>query len=43
MSESEVEEYRLTREITVEGQDVPKPVKSFRDVRFPGTSFVLNS
>lgn len=43
MSESEVEEYRLRREITVEGQDVPKPVKSFRDVRFPGIFFVFNS
>ncbi|KAK1578929.1 hypothetical protein Q3G72_034241 [Acer saccharum] len=38
MSEKEVEEYRLQREITVEGQDVPKPVKSFSDVGFPGTS-----
>ena len=43
MSESDVDEYRLMREITVEGQDVPKPVKSFRDVRFPGTLFLLNS
>lgn len=36
MSETEVEEYRQRREITVEGRDVPKPVKSFRDVGFPG-------
>ncbi|KAG8380086.1 hypothetical protein BUALT_Bualt07G0157100 [Buddleja alternifolia] len=36
MSESDVEEYRRRREITVEGKDVPKPVKSFRDVGFPG-------
>lgn len=36
MSEKEVEEYRQRREITVEGRDVPKPVKSFRDVGFPG-------
>ncbi|KAK6125109.1 hypothetical protein DH2020_041173 [Rehmannia glutinosa] len=35
MSEGEVEEYRRRREITVEGKDVPKPVKSFRDVGFP--------
>ncbi|ESR39765.1 DEAD-box ATP-dependent RNA helicase 20 [Citrus sinensis] len=35
MSEREVEEYRQQREITVEGRDVPKPVKSFRDVGFP--------
>lgn len=36
MSESDVEEYRRRREITVEGKDVPKPVKSFHDVGFPG-------
>ncbi|KAI3512545.1 hypothetical protein L1887_19861 [Cichorium endivia] len=35
MSESEVEEYRTRREITVEGRDVPKPVKTFSDARFP--------
>ncbi|XP_023525779.1 DEAD-box ATP-dependent RNA helicase 20 isoform X2 [Cucurbita pepo subsp. pepo] len=35
MTEREVEEYRTRREITVEGRDVPKPVKSFRDVGFP--------
>jgi len=35
MSESEVEEYRKRKEITVEGRDVPKPVKSFDDARFP--------
>ncbi|KAK6911895.1 Helicase, C-terminal, partial [Dillenia turbinata] len=35
MSESEVEEYRRRREITVEGRDVPKPVKEFRDVGYP--------
>ncbi|TXG68624.1 hypothetical protein EZV62_003559 [Acer yangbiense] len=32
MSEKEVEEYRVQREITVEGRDVPKPVKSFSNV-----------
>lgn len=44
MSERDVEEYRQRREITVEGRDVPKPVKSFRDVGFPGTcfEFILN-
>ncbi|OMO66308.1 hypothetical protein COLO4_30652 [Corchorus olitorius] len=35
MSEVEVEEYRRRREITVEGRDVPKPVKSFNDMGFP--------
>ncbi|KAL6005902.1 hypothetical protein ACLOJK_039947 [Asimina triloba] len=36
MSEEEVEAYRRRRQITVEGKDVPKPVKDFRDVGFPG-------
>ncbi|KAM7471818.1 hypothetical protein LguiA_010001 [Lonicera macranthoides] len=35
MSESEVDGYRRRREITVEGRDVPKPVKTFEDIRFP--------
>ncbi|KAK1578644.1 hypothetical protein Q3G72_031958 [Acer saccharum] len=39
MSKKKVEEYRLQREIKVEGRDVPKPVKSFSDVGFPGTSY----
>ncbi|KAF3543285.1 hypothetical protein DY000_02010583 [Brassica cretica] len=49
MTEAEVEEYRKKREITVEGRDIPKPVKSFRDVGFPGKfssvfldAFVIN-
>ncbi|XP_031472761.1 DEAD-box ATP-dependent RNA helicase 20 [Nymphaea colorata] len=35
MTEPEVEDYRRRRQITVEGRDVPKPVKNFRDVGFP--------
>ncbi|KAJ3701416.1 hypothetical protein LUZ61_005121 [Rhynchospora tenuis] len=35
MTEEEVEAYRRKREITVEGKDVPKPVKEFKDVGFP--------
>ncbi|CAN6457169.1 unnamed protein product [Victoria cruziana] len=35
MTESEVEDYRRRRQITVEGRDIPKPVKNFRDVGFP--------
>ncbi|OIW04931.1 hypothetical protein TanjilG_15676 [Lupinus angustifolius] len=35
MTEDEVNEYRQQREITVEGRDVPKPVKTFHDVGFP--------
>lgn len=41
MSEKEVDEYRLQREITVEGRDVPKPIKSFEDVGFPGNYAAL--
>ena len=36
MSDEEVEAYRRRREITVEGRDVPKPVREFRDSGFPG-------
>lgn len=43
MSDKEVEEYRQRREITVEGRDVPKPVKSFRDVGFPGNLLLEKS
>ncbi|XP_010534902.1 PREDICTED: DEAD-box ATP-dependent RNA helicase 20 isoform X1 [Tarenaya hassleriana] len=35
MTEAEVENYRQRREITVEGRDIPKPVKNFHDVGFP--------
>lgn len=41
MSEREVDEYRKQREITVEGHNVPKPVKSFEDVGFPGNYYLL--
>lgn len=39
MTEEEVEAYRRRREITVDGRDVPKPVREFRDVGFPGNDF----
>ncbi|KAL5160278.1 DEAD-box ATP-dependent RNA helicase 20 [Glycine soja] len=35
MTDAEVNEYRQQREITVEGRDIPKPVKSFHDAGFP--------
>ncbi|XP_054795144.1 DEAD-box ATP-dependent RNA helicase 20-like [Prosopis cineraria] len=35
MTEAEVNEYRQKREITVEGRDVPKPVKNFHLAGFP--------
>lgn len=41
MTEEEVEAYRRKREITVEGRDVPKPVREFRDVGFPGSCSIL--
>jgi ATP-dependent RNA helicase DDX5/DBP2 len=36
MSEQEVFTYRARREITVEGRDVPKPVRFFHEANFPG-------
>lgn len=43
MTDAEVNEYRQQREITVEGRDIPKPVKTFQDAGFPGISafFIL--
>eukprot|EP01018_Ginkgo_biloba_P021807 Gb_31459 [translate_table: standard] len=35
LTEDEVRAYRSRREITVEGRDVPKPVRNFRDASFP--------
>ncbi|KAL2327819.1 hypothetical protein Fmac_021246 [Flemingia macrophylla] len=35
MTDAKVNEYRQLREITVEGRDVPKPVKTFHDAGFP--------
>ncbi|XP_078428923.1 DEA(D/H)-box RNA helicase family protein [Wolffia australiana] len=35
MTHEEVEAYRRRREISVEGRDVPKPVREFRDSGFP--------
>ncbi|GAB4860655.1 Envelope glycoprotein gp160 [Ancistrocladus abbreviatus] len=36
MSEQEVMIYRARREITVQGHDVPKPVRMFHEAGFPG-------
>lgn len=41
MSEQEVVMYRARREITVEGHDVPKPIRMFQDASFPGISFIF--
>ena len=36
MTDAEVEAYRLKRTITVEGKNVPKPVRTFEEASFPG-------
>ena len=36
MTENEVKEYHNRREITIDGRDIPKPVKSFGEAGFPG-------
>jgi ATP-dependent RNA helicase DDX5/DBP2 len=38
LSEHEVVMYRTRREITVEGHDVPKPIRLFHEANFPGNS-----
>ncbi|KAF6137066.1 hypothetical protein GIB67_030830 [Kingdonia uniflora] len=35
MSEQDVKIYRASRDITVEGQDIPKPIRVFQDANFP--------
>ncbi|XP_027917790.1 DEAD-box ATP-dependent RNA helicase 20-like isoform X2 [Vigna unguiculata] len=35
MSEQEIMHYRASREITVQGHDVPKPVRMFHEANFP--------
>jgi ATP-dependent RNA helicase DDX5/DBP2 len=36
MSEADVAQYRRLRDITIEGRDVPKPVRYFQEANFPG-------
>ena len=36
MSDAEVAQYRRLRDITVEGREVPKPVRYFQEANFPG-------
>ena len=36
MSDHEVMQYRASREITVQGHDVPKPIRMFHEANFPG-------
>ena len=36
MTEQEVAVYRARREMTVDGHDVPKPIRMFHEANFPG-------
>lgn len=36
MTEEDVALYRTEKDISVEGRDVPKPIKMFQDANFPG-------
>lgn len=36
MSEQEAMAYRARRDITVQGDDVPKPIRTFEEASFPG-------
>lgn len=36
MSQAEVEEYRKSKEMTISGRGVPRPVKNFTEMLFPG-------
>jgi hypothetical protein len=36
MSQSEVEEYRKSKEMTLSGRGVPRPVRHFSEMSFPG-------
>lgn len=42
MSEHEAMMYRAKRDITVEGHDVPKPIRLFQEANFPGISLCSN-
>ena len=36
MSQVEVEQYRKSKEMTLSGRNVPRPVKNFNEMSFPG-------
>lgn len=43
MTDQEVAHYRARRDITIEGQDVPRPIQMFHEANFPGiTALELN-
>lgn len=39
MTEQEVALYRARRDVTVEGKDIPKPIRMFHEANFPGNTF----
>lgn len=41
MTEPELRMYRARREITVEGHDVPRPIRMFHEANFPGSSWLI--
>lgn len=41
MTEQDVAVYRASREITVEGHDVPKPIRMFQEANFPGNNLAI--
>lgn len=43
MSEQDAELYRRSREITVEGRDIPKPIRHFQETNFPGFPFYIRN
>lgn len=43
MTETEVRMYRARRDITVEGHDVPKPIRMFEEANFPGSFCHISS
>lgn len=40
MTEQDVAMYRTERDISVEGRDVPKPIRMFQDANFPGNDWI---
>lgn len=40
-SNEEIEAYRLKKEITIAGKNVPKPVYTFEEAGFPGKLYVV--
>jgi ATP-dependent RNA helicase DDX5/DBP2 len=39
MTEQEVIEFRTKNSITVQGKDIPRPIRTFEEASFPGTLY----